>query len=100
MNTLQKIKNVVNEFGADDIILFGSRARKTSEKFSDYDILAIFSSQLSRKDKIKTASKIRKKLAESFIDIDILVRNKKEIEIKKMQTGSVIKNALNEGILL
>ena len=100
MNVLQEIKNVVNEFGAENIILFGSRAKNEADKFSDYDVLAVFSSQLSGKEKINIASQIRKKLAENFIDIDILVRNKKDIEREQFQLGSVIKNALKEGIAL
>ncbi len=100
MNTLQKIKNVVNEFGAEDVILFGSRAKQSADKFSDYDILAIFTSQLSGKEKINIASRIRKRLAENFIDVDILVRNKKDVECERLQLGSVIKNAMKEGVAL
>ena len=100
MDTLQKIKKVVNEFGADDIILFGSRAKQSADKFSDYDILAIFASRLSDKEKINIASRIRKRLAENFIDVDILVRNKKDVERERLQFGSVIKNAMKEGVAL
>ena len=95
MNTLQKIKTVVDEFGAEDVILFGSRARKSEDKFSDYDILAVFASQLSGKEKIGIASQIRKKMAD-----DILVRNKIDIERERLQFGSVIKNAMKEGVIL
>ena len=100
MNTLQEIKDVTSKLGASRVILFGSRARNAANRFSDYDILAVFDSQLSQKDKVAIASQIRKRMAEHFIDIDVLVRSKEDIEHEQHQLGSVIRSAMQEGVAL
>lgn len=95
-----KIRNVINSYGADKIILFGSRVKHLENKFSDYDTLAIFNKPFNHKEKINLETKIRKELAKDFVDIDILVRTKSDIEIAETQIGNTTKNALQEGIEL
>jgi len=100
MNKIETIKRTINEFGRAQVILFGSRVLNADSRFSDYDILAIFSSRLSKKEKINIATQIRKKMAERLIDVDIIIRNKTDIEREKNQTGSIIKEALKEGKII
>lgn len=97
---IMKIKKVIKSYGADRIILFGSRVKHLENKFSDYDTLAIFNKSFNHKEKINLETKIRKELAKDFVDIDILVRTKSDIEIAETKIGSTTKNALQEGIEL
>jgi len=94
------IKQTILEYGAEKIILFGSRAKHLEQKFSDYDILAIFQGEINRKDKYLLASKIRKELAKHYIDADIIIKTKKEFEKSKFEIGNIIKSATLEGIYL
>lgn len=84
------------------ILLFGSRARKENNESSDYDILIIFENIANNQSnmKFKISKDIRLQLAENLIDADILVISKEEYEEKKNEIGSVIKQAVKEGITL
>lgn len=97
---LSLIKNIIAKYHADKIILFGSRAKNTENKFSDYDILAIFNKMIDRKEKFLIANKIRKELAKQFIDVDILIKTKEEVEKSKYEIGNTIKNAISEGWII
>jgi|DewCreStandDraft_4_1066084.scaffolds.fasta_scaffold21590_3 predicted nucleotidyltransferase len=83
-----------------DIILFGSRARGDYKKNSDWDILIIVKNKISIYKKREIAQNIRKKMADFFIDADIIVKNQKEINYYKNFFGSVVREALKEGISL
>jgi len=56
MTNNELIKATLAEYEVDEVILFGSRANQKADKYSDYDILAVFNSQLSRKEKMRIAS--------------------------------------------
>ena len=100
MTNIELIKSEINRYGADEIILFGSRATNKADKYSDYDLLVIFNSDLSHENKMTIATKIRCNMAIKFIDADVLVRTKKDVEQGRNQIGSVIKSAIREGIVL
>ena len=76
------------------IILFGSRATGRHRPDSDYDILVIVDTDLSRLDRLKLAKRIRVQLAEEFLDADV---PPKEVDYLKHQLGSVLRNALENG---
>ncbi|MGM0529587.1 MAG: nucleotidyltransferase domain-containing protein [Bacteroidota bacterium] len=95
------IKTTAREYIPDaDVLLFGSRARKNESPDSDFDILIITNLKLTPKEKISLKSKIRKALLLSGIRSDILIQNKNEIEKKKRLPGHIIRNILNDAILL
>lgn len=97
------IKNTIVSslhYDYENIILFGSRARGTNDGKSDYDILVVIKEEISDKDKIFLATKIRKSLADKNIDADIIVRTKLDIEYYRNKIGSVVNKAVKEGVIL
>ena len=84
----------------EEIILFGSRARGDSSKNSDYDFMIIMKNNLIPRKKIKLSSLLRKKLAKKGIDADLVIKSKDEIYDYKTKIGSVVREALKEGIAL
>jgi predicted nucleotidyltransferase len=83
-----------------EIILFGSRARGSFSKYSDYDILVIISKTIDRKEKMELFSILLDELVKNGIDADIIIRSKEEVNYYKNKVGSVVRNALKEGIVL
>ncbi|MFN4220153.1 MAG: nucleotidyltransferase domain-containing protein [bacterium] len=82
------------------MILFGSRARKDYGKESDWDLLIITEDNLQRDQKMQLSHLVRKKLAEELIPSDVLIKSEKEVEERKNTIGSVIKTAIDEGVVL
>ncbi len=83
-----------------EVMLFGSRARREAASDSDFDILVITSLDLSPKQKLPLKTNIRKDLLKEGIRSDILIKRKKEVKKKRKLPGHIIKNILNEAILL
>ena len=83
-----------------EVMLFGSRARKDSTSDSDYDVLILTSLDLSPKEKLPIKTNIRKELLKEGIRSDILIQSKKEVKKKRKLPGHIIKNILNDAILL
>ena len=81
-------------------MLFGSRARKEAASDSDFDVLIITSLDLSPKQKLPLRTNIRKDLLKEGIRSDILIQSKKEVKKKRKLPGHIIKNILNDAILL
>jgi len=94
------IKSILSKCGADEVILFGSRAVENADEYSDYDILAVFDSELSRKEELRIASSAREALAQKFIDVDVLIRTRAEVNAGKQQIGNIIRTAISQGITL
>jgi len=104
--SLQDIKTqilkVLNDIGISvkRIILFGSRARGDFLRDSDFDFLIITTDNFDFKEKMRIAAAIRKKLAELYINADIIINSEEEVELKKNRIGCVTRYALKEGIKL
>jgi len=98
----REIEAVFNEFGvkADKIILFGSRARGDFKPESDWDVLVIARNNLSIKEKMVYSKKVRENLAKLGIDCDIIIKSEKEVESSKKMFGSVVREAMREGMPL
>ena len=95
------IKTTAREYVLDaDVLLFGSRARKNESPDSDFDILIVTNLKLTPKEKLSLKSKIRKTLLLSRIKSNILIQNKKKKKKKKRLPGHIIRNILNDAILL
>ncbi|OGI01520.1 MAG: hypothetical protein A2Y25_03380 [Candidatus Melainabacteria bacterium GWF2_37_15] len=83
----------------DKVILFGSQARGTARPDSDYDILVI-------KSGIENERKINQAIYRVMVDIDIpigvdvIVKTPENVEKNKKMTFSVVKEALEEGIVI
>ena len=99
--TLRKdIKNSIGKIAYKKIILFGSRARGDYNKQSDLDLLIILSKIKPTHEKIHLSTVLRKRFASKMIDADIVVKDTKDIEYLKDKPGSVVRNALEEGVSL
>ena len=94
------LKGMLQEHNYEEIILFGSRARGDSSEKSDYDFMIVMKNNLIPRDKIKLSSLLRKKLAKKGIDADLVIKSKDELYDYKTKIGSVVKEALKEGITL
>ena len=99
--TRSQIKSVLAGISHEKAILFGSRASGTARKDSDYDILLILKeNNVSAREKIRLATKIRKELAGMGIDADVLIRTHEEAEYYRKKIGSVTKAALEKGVAI
>lgn len=87
-------------YSAKKIILFGSRARKDFTHFSDYDILIITDRTFEIKEKMSLSKKIREYLAKSGFDVDVIIKSDVEVQFLRDKPGSIVKNALKEGVAL
>jgi predicted nucleotidyltransferase len=102
----EKIKKIINQvleekgIKLEGIILFGSRVRGDFKENSDWDLLIIVEEKLSRYERVEILHFIRRKLADEFIPSDVIIKSREEVEERKKVIGSVIKNAIEEGILL
>ncbi len=100
-DSLSIIKNTANKILPNcRILLFGSRARKDYTIDSDYDFLVISSYTLDIREKRTLTSMMRKELAKFKIPADILIQSEDEINQKKEVTGHILKQVLNEGVVL
>ena len=94
------VEKTIGNRNCEKIILFGSRARGEFKERSDYDILVIVKVLLSIKEKMRLTGLLRKELAKRGIDADIIIKSGDEINYYKEKIGSVVRNALKEGITL
>jgi uncharacterized protein len=88
------IKKLQNKFNIETIILFGSRAKGTYWKRSDYDFI-IVSTDFEGMHWFKRISEIVK-LWDPLIDIDVLPYTPSEFNDKK-KNSSTVRTALKEG---
>lgn len=82
------------------IILFGSRAREDFTKFSDYDILLITDRTIEIREKMNLSKKIREYLAKAGFDVDVIIKSDTEVQFLRDKPGSIVRDALKEGIAL
>ena len=96
----KKIKDSLSKITYEKIILFGSRSRNDYTKQSDIDLLIVLKDNTSLNNKIYLSTQVRKRLASEMIDADVLIKDKTDISYLKNKTGSVVHNALLDGIQL
>jgi predicted nucleotidyltransferase len=81
------------------IILFGSMAKGTAVKHSDYDLLVISPANIPKQQKMNWRSIISKKLVYALdAPIDLLLNSEEEVERKKKLLGNAVRWAMNEGV--
>jgi len=98
----KQINKILQDLGASaqKIILFGSRARKDFTPLSDYDVLIITDMPFEINKKMSISKNIRQYLARSGLDVDIIIKSDNEVNILKDKPGSIVRNALKEGVAL
>ena len=99
-NIKRILLNALKNIQYNQIILFGSRATGNNREDSDYDILVIVNNSFSMDEIRKIECDIRKKMATHLIDVDILVRTEKMISKYEKVSGTVIHEAMKEGVLI
>jgi predicted nucleotidyltransferase len=99
--TLHVIKQYIEKTcSVKQIILFGSRAQGKYREDSDYDLLLVTEKFLETKEKRKLANKIIADLSRQKIDVDILVKNREELVEISEKPFSIVKSAIETGMLL
>lgn len=96
----KEIKDLLKKTSYKRVVLFGSRARGNYTKQSDFDLLIIVSRTISTREKIRLSTLLRKRFASKMIDADVLVKDSKDIDYLKDKPGSIVRNALREGVSL
>jgi uncharacterized protein len=99
-NEFDFLKKSLSSLSCKKIILFGSQARGDAVAGSDYDILIITEKPLPHSENYSAATELRRSLAQKNIDADIIIKSEDEVENCKNICGSMIRNALLEGIVL
>ena len=94
---IRKFKKKIDKKGTDKIIFFGSRARGSYNKESDFDIIVI-------SDKFNNISLYKRPLEiylswEEDYPLEVLCYTPKEFEKKKKQIG-IVQEAVKEGIVI
>jgi predicted nucleotidyltransferase len=80
------------------IILFGSRAKGTARKDSDWDFFVIIDKKLSFNEKWDIIDEIKIKLAKLKIPNDIFLKSEDEVEESKDDVGRITYYVLKEGV--
>jgi len=91
------VRRIVDGFGPEKIILFGSYARGDAGPDSDADFLVVANVQGSKR---KHATQIDLALAGIAIPTDIIVVTPEELEKHRHCIGTIIREALHEGKVL
>ena len=93
-NSLQKLVNIIKEQpGIKKIIVFGSYARKKLTENSDLDVLVVQDTDIPWYKRLTGLSRENVE-----VSIDMLVFTPDEFEELKTKTGSVVVEAIKEGI--
>lgn len=89
-NILSEITDVLKQYGIEKIILFGSYANGTPNKYSDIDLLVIknIPENETRDFRIKLKKALWIKLGKLSYSFDILVDNEQRIQ-KRIQMGDL-----------
>lgn len=96
--TLEKIlKKILEIITPEKVILFGSRAKGSNEKDSDYDILIVKS---GIENKREISRKIYRNLLGTNASVDIIIELPEIIEKYKNSVGYIYKNILQEGKII
>lgn len=96
--TLEKIlKKILEIITPEKVILFGSRAKGSNEKDSDYDILIVKSGIANKRE---ISRKIYRNLLGTNASVDIIIELPEIIEKYKDSVGYIYKNILQEGKII
>ena len=88
------VERIVARFQPARILLFGSRARGTDNRWSDVDLLVVMDAV---EDKRRAAVEMRQALGNLTVSKDIVVTTPDEIARRGNVVGSVLRAALREG---
>ncbi len=104
MNDVDTAKKVItdvlkeNNFKAEKIILFGSRAQGRFTKDSDWDFYIIVDKEMDFPQKRKIITQMKRKLAELKIPNDIIIQPNSIVNERKNDVGYLTYYVLKEGV--
>ena len=90
-------ERIVKNFDPQKVILFGSQARGDASEGSDIDLLVVMPLVTDRQ---QLALNLRRALSDSPIGKDIIVTSCKKVARRGHIVGSVLNEALREGVVL
>jgi predicted nucleotidyltransferase len=83
------------------VLLFGSRARGTEDRHSDYDLMIITPYALTQKESIAWSTKLNRAIVHAIhAPVDILVFSEEEVVRKQLLPGHIVRTAMREGVAL
>ena len=88
------VERIAARFQPARILLFGSRARGTANRWSDVDLLVVMEEVT---DKRRVAFEMRRVLADLLVSKDIVVTTPDEIAHRGKIVGTVLYSALRDG---
>ncbi len=91
------VATVVNRFAPDKIVLFGSHARGEAGPDSDVDLLVIMPVSTTRRE---AAVQIGAALTDIPVPKDLVVFTPEDVEEFGDRVGTILKPALEEGVVL
>ncbi len=94
------IKKIIGSIPYEQVLVFGSRARDSETGQSDIDLLVITKQPLPVYEKMRLSKELRMRFAEQFMDVDILIKDRQEVDYLKDKCGSIVRNALKYGVVV
>lgn len=83
------------------ILLFGSQAKGTANKHSDYDVVVLTKRKLSTKKMREVWPKLNRELVWAMdAPVDLIVKSEVELRIGQTLPGHILKTAIREGIFI
>jgi predicted nucleotidyltransferase len=83
------------------ILLFGSRARGSHDRNSDYDLLIITQITFTLREKIDLSTRLDRAIVDNIkIPVDLLINSEEEVRQKQELPGHIIRSAVKEGVFL
>lgn len=100
-NDIQFITDfIAKEINPEEIILFGSYARKSPSDDSDLDLLVLMKEEIPRDEKRKLLYQIREMLFSKDYQADIVLNSKDNYDKYKKYIGTIFNSVYKEGIVL
>ena len=97
----QMVKAVVQEVDAEQVILFGSRARGEEQEGSDVDLVVVEAEPFGpKRSRHKEMVRLYKVLADFPVSADVLVYSHDEVDYWRDSLNHVLARALREGKVL
>lgn len=88
------VERIVARFQPSRILLFGSRARGTANRWSDVDLLVVMEEVT---DKRRSAVEMGRVLSDLPVSKDVIVTTPEEIARRGHLVGSILRAALRDG---
>ncbi|GAA6620585.1 nucleotidyltransferase domain-containing protein [Scytonema sp. NUACC26] len=93
-------RRLVAELNPEEIILFGSYAWGTPNKYSDLDICIIVNDEIAEFDRIEWGVRALNALEDLMVDVDVMIKTRSDVETFKTVPASLTRKIVEKGKLL